>query len=127
METEEQPEEECEFLSAVPILASLNTNETSEFYSKNLGFEMVHHAAQEYLIMKRGGIEIHFWHCSDRHIAESTACRIKVSNINRLYEECTRQNIVHPNGNIEDMPWGSREFGMSDPHGNLITFYEDLQ
>ncbi|HXG86053.1 MAG TPA: VOC family protein [Pyrinomonadaceae bacterium] len=127
METEKQPGKESEFLSAVPILASLNTDETIEFYSNNLGLETVHHAPHEYLIMKRGSIEIHFWHCRDRHIAESTACRIKVSNINRLYEECTRQKIVHPNGKIEDMPWGSREFGMCDSHGNLITFYEELE
>jgi catechol 2,3-dioxygenase-like lactoylglutathione lyase family enzyme len=127
METKQQPAAEPKFLSAVPILASLETAKTVEFYYKNLGLETVHHAPNEYLIMKRDNIEIHFWYCTDKRIAESTACRIKVSNINQLYEECTRQNTVHPNGKIDDMPWGSREFGMCDPHGNLITFYEELE
>ena len=116
-----------EFQFSVPILASLNTAETAEFYSKNLGFETIHHAPQEYLIMKRDSIEIHFWSCSERHIAENTACRIRISNINLLYDECTSHGIVHPNAKIKNVEWGNREFGVSDSHGNLITFYEELE
>lgn len=126
MEAENQVADQPEFLSAVPILASLNTEESAEFYSKNLGFETVHHAPEEYLIMKRGSIEIHFWSCSERHIAENTACRIRASNINTLYDECTSHGIVHPNGKIQDVEWGNREFAICDSHGNLITFYEEL-
>lgn len=126
MEVKKQVADQPEFLSAVPILASLNTAETVEFYSKNLGFETIHHAPEEYLIMKRDNIEIHFWSCHERHIAENTACRIRVSNINSLYDKCTWHGIVHPNGQIKDVEWGNREFGICDPHGNLITFYEEF-
>jgi uncharacterized glyoxalase superfamily protein PhnB len=118
---------QSEFQFAVPILASLNTEETLKFYSDNLNFELIHHSPQEYLIMKRGRIEIHFWKCSERRIAESTACRVSVSNINTLYEECTSHGIVHPNGKIQDVEWGNREFAVLDSHGNLITFFEELE
>ncbi|MCY7375952.1 MAG: VOC family protein [Pyrinomonadaceae bacterium] len=118
---------ETKLLFSVPILASLNTSATAEFYSDKLGFEIVHHAPDEYLIMKRDEIEIHFWHCAEPHIAENTACRIRVSNINVLYDQCTTGGIVHPNGKIADVPWGNREFGMADSHGNLITFYQEIE
>ena len=126
MESEKQVADQPEFLSAVPILASLNTEESAEFYSKNLGFEMVHHAPKEYLIMKRGNIEIHFWSCRERRIAENTACRVRVNNINALYDKGILHGIVHPNGKIKDVEWGNREFAVGDSHGNLITFYEEL-
>jgi catechol 2,3-dioxygenase-like lactoylglutathione lyase family enzyme len=32
--------------------------------------------------------------------------------------------MVHPNATLEDKPWGTREFAVLDPDGNLITFYE---
>lgn len=127
METKQQPAAEPQFLSAVPILASLETAETVEFYSKNLDFETVHHAPKEYLIMKRDNIEIHFWYCTDKRIAESTACRIQVSNINTLYEECTKRGFLRSDSKLQDVPWGNREFDVFDPHGNLITFYEELE
>ena len=30
--------------------------------------------------------------------------------------------IVHPNGALADKPWGTREFAILDPDGNLLTF-----
>lgn len=95
--------------------------------SKNRGFETVHHATQEYLIIKRDKIKIHFWYCRERHIAENTACRVRVSHIEALYKECALRGIFHPNGKIADMLWGNREFGVCDSHGNLIEFYEELE
>jgi hypothetical protein len=32
---------------------------------------------------------------------------------------------VHPNGKIGDMWWGTREFAVLDPDGNLVAFYEE--
>lgn len=119
--------EPAKLLTATPILASADTTKTAEFYTGNLNFETVHYAPNEYLIMKLDAVEIHFWYCRDTRIAENTACRIRVSNINALYEQCSSRGIVHPNGKIADVPWGNREFDISDLHGNLITFYEEIE
>jgi hypothetical protein len=37
---------------------------------------------------------------------------------------CARQGIVHPNSPLENTDYGTREFGMIDNHGVLITFFE---
>ena len=68
--------------------------------------------------------QIHFWPCTDRSIAENTACRIYVRGIEALYAEIEPHGIVHPNAPLATKAWGAREFGMVDLDGNLITFAE---
>jgi len=46
----------------------------------------------------RGAVEIHLWHCADRHIAENTACRINVEGIEAPYAEYRPRGVIHPNG-----------------------------
>ena len=45
------------------------------------------------------------------------------------FKRCTpsAQNhaIVHPNAPLTSKPWGTMEFAILDPDGNLITFHED--
>ena len=74
--------------------------------------------------MARDAVQIHFWPCSERHIAENTSCRVQVSDVDRLYVELDAQGVVHPSAPFEDKPWGAREFGILDPDGNLVTFAE---
>src|SRR2546429_9933180 len=63
--------------------------------------------------------------CTDRHIAEATGCRVQVQAIDGLHAQCASQAIVHPNAPLESKPWGTKEFAVLDPDGNLVTFYED--
>lgn len=44
-----------------------------------------------------------------------------------LYRAIQPFGIIHPNGHIEDMPWGTRDFGVLDQDGNLVTFCERLR
>ncbi len=50
----------------------------------------------------------------------------KLSNEGRfaLYSVCTAAGIVHPNAHLDEKHWGSKEFAVLDPDGNLITFAE---
>lgn len=41
-----------------------------------------------------------------------------------MYRAAQPLGILHPKGRIEDMPWGTREFGVLDPDGNLVMFFE---
>ena len=116
--------EETLFISTTPILASLDIKRTLEFYCSKLGFSKVYEEADAYGIVCRGSIHLHFWACSEKHIAENTACRVRVSGIKYLYDQCSELNVVHPNAPIEDKPWGTTEFAIVDPDGNLITFAE---
>jgi uncharacterized glyoxalase superfamily protein PhnB len=44
--------------------------------------------------------------------------------IDELFHELDAQGVVHPNAPLQNKPWGSREFGILDEDGNLITFAE---
>ncbi len=114
----------AELLHGVPVLASLNIDETTGFYT-TLGFTVTYKDAH-YLIIKRDAVQINFWHCKSRHIAENTSCIVYVQNVDALYAECEALGIVHPNGKIADQPYGLRDFAILDTHGNLIRFAQPL-
>jgi uncharacterized glyoxalase superfamily protein PhnB len=95
-----------------------------------LGFEELRDAAGSGLgIMRRDAVEIHVWVAdsapgAERHLAGSASCRLQVSGVDDLYERCHAAGVVHPNAALTDQPWGTREFGVLDPDGNLIGLFE---
>ncbi len=113
-----------EFVIATPVLASLDIKRSVEFFCSELGFTKIHEEQGAYGIVSSGAVSIHFWACSDRKIAEASGCRVGVSGIERLYARCMKSDIVHPNAPLSKAPWGSQEFAILDPSGNLVTFYE---
>jgi hypothetical protein len=113
------------FLSATPVLASLDIERSVGFYGKRLGFSSVFVDPGVYGVVSRGPVSLHFWACSERHIAENTSCRVQVEGIDALFADCLAHGIVHPRGHLEAKHWGSIEFGILDPDGNLVTFFEE--
>ena len=113
------------FVSATPVLASLDIERSVEFFAAKLGFSKVHIVQNEYGIVANGPVQIHFWACSDPSIAEATGCRVRVEGIESLHTLCRNHAIVHPNAPLENKPWGTKEFAILDPDGNLVTFYEN--
>ena len=113
------------FIAAIPVLASLDIERSADFFVTKLGFTKVHVAAGAYGIVSNGPVEIHFWACADRLIAEATSCRVQVRSIELLYLQCQQNGIVHPKGPLETKPWGAKEIAILDPDGNLVTFYEN--
>ena len=112
------------FLSATPVLASLDINRSVDFFVSKLGFGKVYADQGAYGIVSAGPVHIHFWACSDRRISEATSCRICVQGIEALYELCSKERIIHQKAVLEQKPWGSMEFAIVDLDGNLVTFYE---
>ena len=110
---------------AIPILASLDFEETLAFY-RRLGFEAAQ-VAPDCVIARRGRIEIHFWDCKERHIAENTACYIRMDRVEPLYQEFAALDLAPGRmDQVADMPWGMREFHVWDPHGNLLKFGQEI-
>ncbi len=109
---------------AAPVLASLDIERTVSFYCSRLGFTRVYADPGVWGIVSRDDVSIHFWACSERHIAESTSCRVYVAGVDELYSELQPQGVLHPNAPLQNKPWGAREFGVLDEDGNLITFAE---
>ncbi|WP_082568792.1 VOC family protein [Rhizobacter sp. Root1221] len=112
------------YVIATPVLASLDIEKSVEFFCSKLGFSEIYAEQGSYGIVSSGLVSIHFWACSDRRIAEATGCRIGVQGIEELFERCSGHGIVHPNASLATAPWGNKEFGILDPDGNLVTFFE---
>jgi catechol 2,3-dioxygenase-like lactoylglutathione lyase family enzyme len=112
--------------SAIPVLASLDIERTVEFFRLRLGFRSVMAQPGVWGIVARDAVQIHFWPCAERHIAENTSCRIAVHDIEALYREFEPQGVIHPNAPLQAKPWGLREFGVLDPDGNLVVFAERM-
>jgi catechol 2,3-dioxygenase-like lactoylglutathione lyase family enzyme len=110
--------------SAAPILASLDIERTVSFYCSSLGFSRVYVEPGAWGIVTRDSVQLHFWPCTDRNIAQNTACRVYVTDVDGLFAELEPRGVIHPDARLETKPWGSREFGVLDPDGNLVTFAE---
>ncbi len=95
-----------------------------EFYNRKMGFAVLFDYG-EYAAVKRDSVEIHLWECHDKYIAENTACRVAVDDIEALYTEYSQAGIIHPNGILEEKPWGLREFVTLDLDGNGIFFFNE--
>lgn len=104
---------------AIPVLASLDLMQSVQFYTQFLGFEG-EVIGDNYAIVKRGAIEIHFWKCDDRNIAENTSCYIRVQDVDRYWNEFSNAGLKLKEP--ADRPWGMREMYVIDPFGNLIKF-----
>jgi catechol 2,3-dioxygenase-like lactoylglutathione lyase family enzyme len=136
--------------AAIPALPVRSVDRSVGFYSQTLGFTLGHSEAG-FAILKREDVELHLWEAADESwrtrdvdsagaqgahagkpvksgaesfIAGTASCRVAVIGIDDLHHELAPRGIVHPNAPLTAQPWGSREFGILDPDGNLITFFE---
>ena len=106
--------------ATIPVLASLNIEETAAFYELRLGFES-RLRSENYLIMERDGCELHFWLCGECHIAENTSC-CPHGDTEVLHADFARRGLkLDP---PVARPWGMREFYVIAPHGNLLKIGE---
>jgi len=107
---------------AEPVLASLNIFRTVDFYQQKLGFDRVGWKDENYAILHRDHVTLHFWKCNDKIHPENTSCYLIVADVDGLYEELKPHGVIRPNGDLADQPWGMREFAILDADGNMIRF-----
>lgn len=110
-----------ELRRAIPLFPAQNVRDTVAFYRDRLGFEEVF-GDDDYASVRRGAVEIHFWQCDDRYIAENTSCRFEVEGIETLYAEYRSAGVVHPTGDLELKASGFQEFSALDDSGNMLVF-----
>ena len=114
-----------EFCHAIPVMPALDLPKAIAFYEQQLGFTKKF-VYDDYVGISRGSVEVHLWLCNDPQIPKNTSCRINVKNIDELYEEYWRANVIHPNGKLVVKPWGLKEFVILDLNGNAIHFAETV-
>lgn len=104
---------------SIPVLASLDIEETRRFYTDKLGFSV--EAFGDYAIARRDRMEIHFWLATDRIHPEHTSCYIRGGQITALFNEYSTRSIATLS-DFKVRPWNMKEFYIHDPHGNLLRF-----
>jgi catechol 2,3-dioxygenase-like lactoylglutathione lyase family enzyme len=119
------------FVAAVPVLPVSDERRAVAFFVEALGFaELADAEGRGHGILNRDAVQVHVWVAdgsapgAEAHLAGSASCRLEVVGVDALHERCAALGIVHPNGALGLRPWGSREFSILDPDGNLITLYE---
>lgn len=108
------------FGKAIPVLASLDIARTLQFFNEILGFKTQHIENASYGMAARGDVEIHFWLCNEKHIAENTSCYVRVDDVYALHAELKSRwpALEH----VAEREWGMAELYVIDPDGNLIKF-----
>jgi uncharacterized glyoxalase superfamily protein PhnB len=113
--------------NAVPKLPFIEKQETVDYYVR-LGFSLQSDYG-DYVIMKRDNAELHFFSYPELEPTKSDF--MIYLRVDQDIEEMYRQfqdvdTAIHPNGELEEKPWGQKEFAMLDPNGTLLTFGEAL-
>ncbi|MFY8087920.1 MAG: glyoxalase superfamily protein [Rubrivivax sp.] len=109
-----------------PILRSADATQMRRFYIDFLGFELLFEHRFEphlplYCALKRDACELHL----SEHTGDSqpgAGLRIAVDDIDALAAELAAKSDLHPAPQVETMPWGTRDFSVTDPVGNRLTF-----
>jgi len=91
---------------------------------KSLGFS-VQSDYEDYFILTRDSAELHFFSYADLVPGKSDfMIYLRVDeDIDRMYRQLLDDGTaIHPNGKLQEKPWGQKEFFMIDPNGTLLTF-----
>ena len=117
---------------AIPTLPCRSVSATVAFY-RRLGFEGgAHQSNNEYAILRRGAVELHFFTHKELLPAESSAgCYIRVLDVESIYRSFSSSQLPRTGiprmETLEDKPWGLREFAVVDPDGNLLRIGQVIQ
>jgi catechol 2,3-dioxygenase-like lactoylglutathione lyase family enzyme len=121
----------CVAEGVAPILPSRDLRATSAFYER-LGYEEAGFWPDEYLIVSRGAIGLHFFHCPELDPGSSIAgCYLYVEDADALHTEYSAvglpgEGIPRLHGAPQDTEYGLREFGLVDADGNLLRIGSQL-
>lgn len=108
----------------IPKLPAIDLAATKSYFECAIGFTTISEYP-EYVIMRKGDAELHFFEFKDLDPLKNYAMiyiRIE-SGIEELYTELKKSGArMHPNGKLEIKPWGVKEFAILDPNHTLLTF-----
>jgi len=109
--------EPTKFLNAQPALKVADVERSYDFYAR-LGFEKQFQNQDLHLLIERDGVILHL---ATQMLASPSGCQIMVNNVDDLYAQATAE-CMPMKFNIQDEPWGCRDFTIEDPDGNYVTF-----
>lgn len=111
-----------------PKLPMRDKSATLDFYINKLGFVQYGGDFDDYLMVEKDSVQIHFFAFRELDPKENYGqVYLRTDDIDELYKSFqTNQVNIHPNGNLQTKPWGQKEFSILDPDNNLLTFGQSL-
>jgi hypothetical protein len=109
-------------LGATPILLTANIDETVTFMAAMLGFHC-RYRQEGMAILVRDAVELMYTSCPHQQCIDFSCCRIQVQDIDAYHAEVAAKTPIDPRGALRSTDYGTREFGVLDRHGALMTFF----
>ncbi len=113
-----------------PIMPSSDIAASEAFWVR-LGFATIYRDKDSYLLLKREGAELHFWHKPGLDpVTNDCGALLRPSDISTFDAECRALDL--PDAGIpryvpaEDKPWAMREAVLVDPDGNVFRAAQEL-
>jgi len=127
----------AEITAVHPVLAAREVAASLRFYAR-LGFTTTFQddpAAPRYAVIRRGPVELHLqWADPGQwaHPGDRPAYRFLAPDVDALHAEFLANGDLGPDTRggpwavPANTPWGTREFHLRDPGGNVLQFYRPL-
>lgn len=115
----------------IPLFRVFDETKAREFYIQYLGFTLdwehrFDDSAPLYMQITKDSLTIHLTeHYGD--CSPGAAIRVEMEGIEDFHKQLLSQNYPYSRPGIEIAPWNSKEVCVTDPFGNRITFYEELE
>lgn len=100
-----------------PILPTPDLGASRRFYERSLGFRVLFHEKEAYLIVTRESAQIHLWHSADAHTLRPRLCVLIVDEFDALRAEFIGRGLA-----VVPVPCAAQAFEVIDPHGHRIRF-----
>ena len=122
---------EIKFLYMSPVLASPDVSRDIGWYENKLGFKNVFDSSAyqkgtiDYAVVGRQNLFLHLQFQYPKDMT-STDVRFQVEHIEQIIEEYITKELITSEKVNWKTAWGTKEFGVFDPSGNRISFFEDV-
>ena len=111
------------------VLAVNNLVKSVDFYKNQLGFQTIWEMEGWHFLV-RDSVKLMLGECPEDKPASEINCHsyfayLEVENIDLLYNEY-RSREIEILSNLENKPWGQKEFSIRTIDGHRITFGEEI-
>lgn len=112
---------------AIPVLPTRCAHRAKAFYEQ-LGFRAIAgSSAPDYVMLRAGEVEVHFFHWPSLEPESSQALQhIRVRDADALHQAWSRVALPAQGlprmSQLSETPWGVRQFALVDPDGNCLSF-----
>ncbi|GAA4459654.1 hypothetical protein GCM10023093_01010 [Nemorincola caseinilytica] len=108
-----------------PKLPMRDRSATRRFYIDELGFQQFGGEYDDYLMVQRDNIQIHFFRFATLDPNENYGqVYIRTNDIEEWYHRLKARGVKTTP--LEHKPWGQKEFALLDPDNNLLTFGQSM-